>query len=117
MYPAIVNTEKLPWTALDFPGVFMRIVHEHEESGRMTVMTRLEPGASIPAHLHTKADETVFVISGDFIEDEVAHGPGSFFAAVAGTPHGPHRSRTGCVVLTTFSAPLDFKIVGSPHAA
>jgi quercetin dioxygenase-like cupin family protein len=117
MYSATVNTEKLPWTALDFPGVFMRVIHEHEKSGGMTVMTRLEPGASIPAHLHTKADETVFVISGDFIEDAVAYGPGSFFAAVAGTPHGPHRSRTGCVVLTTFSAPLDFQIVGGPHAA
>jgi anti-sigma factor ChrR (cupin superfamily) len=117
MYSAIVNTEKLPWTALDFPGVFMRKIQEHQKSGGMTVMTRLEPGASIPVHIHTNADETVFVISGDFIEEGVEHGPGSFFAAITGTPHGPHRSRTGCVVLTTFSTPLDFQIVGGPHAA
>jgi len=110
MYSTTVNTETLPWTALDFPGVSMRVIHEHK-SGGMTVMTRLEPGASIPAHLHTKADETVFVVAGDFIEDAIEYGPGSFFAAPAGSPHGPHRSRTGCVVLTTFSAPLDFQIV------
>jgi quercetin dioxygenase-like cupin family protein len=96
---------------LDFPGVSMRGIHEDKKSGGMTVMTRLEPGASIPAHTHTKADETVFVISGDFIEEEIAYGPGSFFAAPAGSAHGPHGSRTGCVVLTTFSAPLDFQIV------
>ncbi len=111
MYSKIVNTADLPWTPLDFPGVSMRIIHEDKKSGGMTVMTRLAPGASIPAHIHTQADETVFVVSGDFIEETVEHGPGSFFAAPAGIPHGPHRSRTGCVVLTTFSAPLDFQLV------
>jgi quercetin dioxygenase-like cupin family protein len=111
MYSTIVDTTKLSWTALDFPGVFMRVIHEDKKSGGMTVMTRLEPGASIPAHIHTSANETVFVISGDFIEETAEHGPGSFFAAPAGIPHGPHGTRTGCVVLTTFSAPLDFQIV------
>ncbi|HZR17969.1 MAG TPA: cupin domain-containing protein [Verrucomicrobiae bacterium] len=111
MYSTTVDTAKLPWATLDFPGVFMRVIHEDKKAGGMTVMTRLEPGASIPAHIHTRADETVFVISGDFIEEAVEHGPGSFFAAPAGEPHGPHRSRTGCVVLTTFSAALDFQLV------
>jgi anti-sigma factor ChrR (cupin superfamily) len=111
MYSKIVNTANLTWAPLDFPGVSMRVVHEDKKSGGMTVMTRLEPGASIPAHIHNKADETVFVISGDFIEENVEYGPGSFFAAAAGVPHGPHRSSKGCVVLTTFSAPLDFEIV------
>ena len=111
VYSTIVDTATLPWTTLDFPGVSMRLIHEDKKSGGMTVMTRLEPGASIPAHIHTRADETVFVVSGDFIEETVEYGPGSFFAAPAGVPHGPHRSARGCVVLTTFSAPLDFQIV------
>ena len=110
MYSKIVDTADLPWTPLDFPGVFMRVIHEDKKSGGIMVMTRLEPGATIPAHFHTKADETVFVVTGDFIEDGVTHGPGSFFAAPAGIPHGPHGTRTGCVVLTTFSAVLDFQL-------
>jgi quercetin dioxygenase-like cupin family protein len=110
MYSTTVDTATLPWTALDLPGISMRVIHQHT-SGGMTVMTRFDPGALIPAHFHTKADETVFVVSGDFIEDNIEYGPGSFFAAAAGSPHGPHRSRTGCVVLTTFSAPLDFQMV------
>jgi len=89
----------------------MRVIYEDKKSGGITAMTRLEPGASIPAHTHTRADETVFVISGDFIEESVEFGPGSFFAVPAGVLHGPHGSRTGCVVLTTFSAPLDFQVV------
>jgi quercetin dioxygenase-like cupin family protein len=111
VYSTIVDTAKLPWTALDFPGISMRVIYQDKNSGGMTVMTRVEPGASIPAHIHTRADETVFVISGDFIEQNVEYRPGNFFAAPAGTRHGPHRSRTGCIVLTTFSAPLDFQIV------
>lgn len=110
MYSTIIDTTNLPWSPLDFPGVFMRVIHKDSQSGGMTVMTRLEPGATIPAHLHNKADETVFVVSGDFIEDETEHGPGSFFAAPAGVQHGPHRSRSGCMVITTFSAPLDFQL-------
>ena len=89
----------------------MRLVYQDKRTGGMTVMTRLEAGASIPAHIHTQADETVFVVSGDFIEEGVTHGPGTFFVATTGTPHGPHTSRTGCLVLTTFSAALDFQLV------
>jgi quercetin dioxygenase-like cupin family protein len=111
VYTIILDTAKLPWTSLDFPGVSIRKVHEDKKSGGVTVLTRLEAGASIPAHLHTKADETVFVLAGDFIEDDVEYGPGSFFAAPAGVSHGPHQSRSGCIVLTTFSAPLDFQNV------
>jgi anti-sigma factor ChrR (cupin superfamily) len=111
MYQHIVSTDSLPWTPLDFPGVFMRVVYQDARTGGMTVMTRLEPGAAIPAHLHRQADETVFVLSGDFIEAGALHPSGSYFVAAAGTPHGPHESRTGCIVLTTFSAALDFQLL------
>jgi quercetin dioxygenase-like cupin family protein len=111
MYQHIISTDSLGWSPLDFPGVSMRLVHQHQRTGGSTVMTRLEAGASIPAHIHSQADETVYVLSGDFIEAGITHGPGTFFVATAGTPHGPHASRTGCVVLTTFSAGLDFQPV------
>ena len=111
MYSTIIETTNIPWSPLDFPGAYMRVIYKDAKSGGMTVMTRLEPGATIPAHIHSKADETVFVVSGDFIEDGTEHGPGSFFAAPAGVPHGPHRSRSGCIVITTFSAVLDFQVI------
>lgn len=110
MYDHIIATDSLPWSALDFPGVFMRVVHQDARSGGMTVLTRLEPGATIPFHSHSEANETVFVLSGDFIEAGTPHGVGSYFVGAAGIPHGPHESRGGCVVLTTFSAKLDFKL-------
>jgi quercetin dioxygenase-like cupin family protein len=110
MYDVQLNTAAIEWTTLDFPGVFLKTLRQDAASGGMTVMTRMQPGAMIPAHSHTRADETVYVLEGDFIEDGVAYGPGSFFAGAAGMVHGPHGTRGGCVLLTTFSAALDFVI-------
>ena len=111
MYPASARAGDLPWNPLDFPGVSLMVLHTNPATGGTTVLTRLEPGAVIPAHSHTRADETVYVLEGDFVEDGVPHGPGSFFAAPAGAPHGPHSTVGGCVVLTAFSAALDFVLV------
>jgi quercetin dioxygenase-like cupin family protein len=111
MYHLKLHVDAVPWSPLDFPGVSLRMLHTDAETGAMSVLTRMAPGAVIPAHLHTKADETVYVLEGDFVEDGQSHGPGSFFAGKAGVPHGPHRTLGGCIVLTTFSAAFDFVLV------
>src|ERR1700761_6950888 len=103
MYDRKLNTTSIPWSPLDFPGVSMKTLRHDERTGGMIVMTRIEAGASIPAHSHTQADETVYVVEGDFVEDGISYGPGSFFVGVAGTSHGPHETVGGCVLLTTFS--------------
>lgn len=108
MYDLKLETAGIAWTPLDFAGISMKTLRQDTRTGGMTVMTRMQAGATIPAHSHTRADETVYVVQGDFVEDGVAYGPGSFFAGAAGTAHGPHRSEGGCVLLTTFSGPLDF---------
>jgi quercetin dioxygenase-like cupin family protein len=116
MYHVKLDAASIAWTPLDFAGVSLRVLHTEPETGAMTVLTRMAPGATIPAHLHTKADETVYVLEGDFVEDSQGHGPGSFFAGKAGVPHGPHTSVGGCVVLTRFSAELDFVLVEAADA-
>jgi quercetin dioxygenase-like cupin family protein len=108
MYDKKLDAGSVPWAGLEFAGVAIRVLHTDPRSGAMTVVTRMEPGARIPAHSHSRADETVYVIEGDFVEDRKSYGPGSFFAGAAGTVHGPHETVNGCVLLTTFSATLDF---------
>jgi uncharacterized cupin superfamily protein len=61
----------------------------------------------IPAHWHTQADEAVYVLEGDFVQDGESYGPGSYFRGKAGTMHGPHSTVEGCTVVTHFSAELD----------
>ncbi len=113
MYEDTIASSEVEQVSLDLPGVTMQVLHT-EGSGGMTVLTHLAPGATIPEHWHTNADETVYVLSGDFVEASVPHGPGTFFAGRAGTRHGPHSTVHGCTVLTRFSATLDFQLAGQP---
>ncbi len=111
MYEVTINESEVGWTPLGIAGVSMKVLHKDQATGAMAVLTRMEAGATIPAHFHTKADETVYVIAGDFVEAGVSHGPGSYFVGKAGVPHGPHQTVGGCTVLTHFSAELDFQVV------
>jgi quercetin dioxygenase-like cupin family protein len=111
MYQTKLHAEDVAWTPLDIPGVSLRVLLTDPQTGAMLVITRMSPGSLIPAHLHTNANETVYVLSGDFVEDGESHGPGSFFACKAGVRHGPHGSVGGCMLFTTFSGTLDFVLV------
>ena len=111
MYETKLDTSALAWSA-ENAGMSMKMLHQDESSGAMTAMTRLAAGSSIPAHSHTYADQTVFVLEGDLIDDGVSYGPGSFFVVKAGSPHGPHGTSGGCVLLTTYNGRPDFVPVG-----
>jgi hypothetical protein len=45
------------------------------------------------------------------IDAGTTYGPGTFLVAKAGSPHGPHTTAGGCVLLTTYSATPDFVAV------
>jgi anti-sigma factor ChrR (cupin superfamily) len=115
MYQTIVNSADVKAAAVEFTGVVIQVLHTDEQSGAMTVLTRMEPGSVIPEHWHTTADEMVYVLSGDFVEAGVTHGAGTLFVGKAGTSHGPHSTRDGCAVLTQFSATLDFQFGSAPQ--
>jgi quercetin dioxygenase-like cupin family protein len=112
MYETKTDTSALPWSPTGWPGVSMKMLQQVESTGGMIGMMRMEAGSSIPAHSHTHADQTVFVIEGDLVEEGVTYGPGSFLLAKAGTPHGPHNSSGGCVLLSTYFGKPDFVPVG-----
>ena len=111
MYQDSIDANEIEWTPARFPGVYLKILHGSPESEASVVLRKLEPGAIIPQHYHGKADETVYVLEGDFIEDAKAQGAGHVFFAKAGFPHGPHTTSQGCVVLTVFSDKLDVHVV------
>ena len=116
MYETKTDTSALAWSPTGWPGVSMKMLQQVESSdetiGGMSGMMRIEAGSSIPAHSHTHADQAVFVIEGDLVEEGVTYGPGSLLVAKAGTPHGPHGSSGGCVLLSWYFGPPDFVPVG-----
>jgi quercetin dioxygenase-like cupin family protein len=111
MYQDSVHANDVNWQPARFPGVYLKILHGNPESEASVVLRKLEPNAVIPKHYHAETDETVYVLDGDFIEDEKAYGLGHVFFAKATFPHGPRTTAKGCIVLTVFSAKLDVHVV------
>lgn len=108
MFTKILDAATVEKVELGFTGVAMQLLTGDVRGNGMYAMTTMAAGSVIPAHSHTSADEFVYVVSGDFVENGTSYGPGSVFYGVAGTAHGPHTTKTGCVVLSHYSAPLDF---------
>ena len=108
MYTKTLNAADIARVEVGFPGVTMQMLTGDGASKGLYVMTTMVPGAKIPAHSHAVANEFVFVLLGDFVEAGTSHGPGAVFFGMAGTVHGPHTTKNGCVVLTHYSAPVDF---------
>jgi quercetin dioxygenase-like cupin family protein len=102
MYETKIDTSALEWSPTGWPGVSVKMLGQNEATGGMCGMIRMEAGSTIPAHSHTQADQAMFVLEGDLIEEGATYGPGSFLVAKAGTPHGPHSSSRGCILLSTY---------------
>jgi hypothetical protein len=102
VYDPAIAAADIPHSALDLPGAALQELHT-EPGGSMTVPTHPAAGATIQEHWHTHADETAYVLPGDFV-------------GRAGTRHGRCISVHGCIVLTRFSAPLDFQLVDPAYA-
>ena len=111
MYEITTDTAAMAWSPSNWPGMSMKLLQHGGAGGGATSLIRMEPGSAIPAHKHTTAGQSVFVIEGDLIDDDVVYGPGTFLVAKAGTPHGPHGTKDGCVLLTVYAGPPDFVTV------
>ena len=110
-----LNTRMFQYTALakdktfqpgPYPGVELLVLHKNETTGGVTVLRKFHAGVTVPAHMHPQANESVYVLSGEWEESGVVYGPGSFFFAPRGQQHGPHIARTEVLSLTMFDGPL-----------
>ncbi len=62
------------------------------------------PGAYVPLHLH-RGYEMVFVLEGEYIENDITYYPGSLIIRSPGTTHAM-RSVTGCTFLAMRDIPV-----------
>src|SRR3954467_2287783 len=94
------------WQPGPYPGVELLVLHKNETTGGATVLRKFHAGSTIPAHTHPSANESVFVLSGEWEEAGVTYSTGAFFFAAKGERHGPHIAKTEVVSLTMFDGPL-----------
>jgi quercetin dioxygenase-like cupin family protein len=106
MFPYIAAAQEKPWQPGPYDGVELLVMHKNEATGGVTVLRKFKAGVTVPAHVHPQANESVYVLSGEWEEGGHVYSTGAFFHAPKGTAHGPHHARTEVVSLTIFDGPL-----------
>ena len=106
MFQYIALAKDKAWQPGPYPGVELLVLHRNEATGGVTVLRKFKEGAMVPAHTHPQANESVYVLSGEWEESGVVYSTGAFFFAPKGEKHGPHVARSEVISLTTFDGPL-----------
>ena len=97
-----VDIEALPWADAG-PGNEMKVLMHDAESGMITILTRLAPGARIPFHEHEAMEQT-YVLEGSLVDDEGECTAGNFVIRPKGSSHSPV-APNGCTMMVFFLKP------------
>jgi anti-sigma factor ChrR (cupin superfamily) len=100
-----LDVSKIEWAPTKYPGVFIKKLYE-DASGRLTALTKMEPGARLPDHRHVGIEQS-YVLEGTLVDDDGACTAGNFVWRRAGSVHNAW-TPDGCVVLGVFEKPNEF---------
>ena len=101
-----VSVDELPWEATRFAGIYQKVLLEDRESGLKTVLMRMEPGAKLPFHEHTRIEQT-YVLEGSLKDDQGEATAGNFVWRPAGSRHTAW-APNGALLLGYFLKPNQF---------
>jgi anti-sigma factor ChrR (cupin superfamily) len=97
-----IETEAVPWIEMS-PGNKMKVIYHDPNTDMLTILSKLEPGAGIPPHVHEDLEQT-FVLEGSLVDDEGACTAGNFVIRAKGSRHAP-TAPNGCTMLVFFLKP------------
>ena len=101
-----VDVAHMAWTPSKFPGVDVKILYQDENTGMLTVLTRMAPGSFIPLHVHTDIEQT-YVLEGSLDDEQGSATAGNFVWRPGGNTHLA-RAPQGCVSISFFTKPNKF---------
>ena len=101
-----VRIDDIPWQKTRFPGLEIKVLVEDQETGLLTTLTSLAPGATLPDHTHAGIEQS-WVLEGTLQDHEGAVTEGNFVWRPAGSRHSA-TSPDGCLVLGMFQKPNIF---------
>lgn len=97
-----IETESIPWIETA-PGSKIKVIYHDPATDMLTILSKLEPGAGIPAHVHEDLEQT-FVLEGSLVDDEGECSAGNFVIRAKGSRHAPTAPK-GCTMLVFFLKP------------
>ena len=101
-----VKMDALPWRHTSFPGVEIKVLLEDQDSGLMTTITRMAPGAVLPLHEHVDVEQT-YVLEGRLVDEEGEVRAGEYVWRPAGSTHVA-TAPDGALLLGMFLRPNRF---------
>ncbi len=96
--PRVAASGEAGWIETGQPGVRMKLLYQDPDRSLATLLLRMEPGASYPAHFHTE-NEQCYVIEGDVRWRDLVYRQGDFVVAPKGSIHPPITTETGNLLL------------------
>ena len=97
-----IDTDEVPWVETG-PGNRMKVIYHDPSTGMLTILSKLEPGCGIPAHIHEDLEQT-FVLEGSLVDHEGECTAGNFVIRAKGSRHAP-TAPNGCTMLVFFMKP------------
>ena len=101
-----VSVAKLPWEKTEFNGIEVKTLLVDKETGLLTTLMRMQPGARLPDHEHMLIEQT-YVIEGHLVCPEGECSEGDFVWRPAGSRHTAW-SPNGGLFLAMFQVPNKF---------
>lgn len=105
----MIDFSKVPWRATRHRGIHLHVLRRDETTRDATVLIRMEPGCSYPAHRHAGPEE-VFVLQGGYRDQRGEHRAGDYVLNHAGSAHHPtalEETAEDCVMLAIAHSGID----------
>jgi anti-sigma factor ChrR (cupin superfamily) len=101
-----VNIDQLVWRKTAFPGIEIKVLLQDKDTGLMTSLTRMAPGAVLPLHEHVGLEQT-YVLEGRLVDSEGEVKAGEYVWRPAGSRHTASAPE-GALLLGMFLKPNRF---------
>jgi anti-sigma factor ChrR (cupin superfamily) len=102
-----VDVAALPWEKTVFPGVEQKTLLIDRDSGLLTVLLKMAPGAKLPDHEHVLIEQT-YLLAGTLVCGEGTVTPGNFVWRPAGSRHEAWAGPEGNLSIAMFQIPNRF---------
>ena len=96
--PVFVAAGDAGWLPIGVAGVTVKGLFNDPAHDRVTMLVRMEPGATYPQHRHGGPEEC-FLLEGDLDDGEVCMRPGDYLRKDGGSLHGVQTTEHGCLML------------------
>jgi quercetin dioxygenase-like cupin family protein len=102
-----VSVAALPWETGAYPGVETKTLVVDRNSGVLTMLIKMAPGAKLPDHEHVLIEQT-FVLEGSLVCGEGICRAGDFVWRPAGSRHEAWAGAEGGLMIGIFQIPNRF---------